>query len=73
MAEIDKALPNENLNLEEEDQEVFVEETKKDTGPVDITEMEDGGAEVNFDPNAMEPMDAGEHFSNLALSHLCFF
>lgn len=66
MAEIDKALPNENLNLEEEDQEVFVEETKKDTGPVDITEMEDGGAEVNFDPNAMEPMDAGEHFSNLA-------
>jgi len=66
MAEIDKALPNENLNLEEEDQEVFVEETKKDTGPVDITEMEDGGAEVNFDPNATEPMDAGEHFSNLA-------
>jgi len=66
MAEIDKALPNENLNLEEEDQEVFVEETKKDTGPVDITEMEDGGAEINFDPNATEPMDAGEHFSNLA-------
>ena len=66
MAEIDKALPNENLNLEEEEQEVFVEETKKDTGPVDITEMEDGGAEINFNPNAMEPMDPKEHFSNLA-------
>ena len=48
MAEIDKALPNSNLNLKEEDQDVFVEEAKKDISQDDISvmEMEDGGAEV---------------------------
>ena len=68
MAEIDKALPNSNLNLEEEDQEIFVEEAKKDISQDDISvmEMEDGGAEVSFDPNAKEIEGGEDHFTNLA-------
>jgi hypothetical protein len=68
MAEIDKALPNSNLNLKEEDQDVFVEEAKKDISQDDISvmEMEDGGAEVSFDPNAQEIEGGQDHFANLA-------
>ena len=68
MAEIDKALPNANLNLDEEEQDILIEETQKDISNDDISvmEMEDGGAEINFDPNAMEPGESVNHFDNLA-------
>ena len=68
MAEIDKALPNANLNLDEEEQDILIEETQKDISNDDISvmEMEDGGAEINFDPNAVEPGESVDHFDNLA-------
>ena len=68
MAEIDKALPNANLNLDEEEQDILIEETQKDISNDDISVMEmvDGGAEINFDPNAMELGESVNHFDNLA-------
>ena len=67
MAEIDKSLPNINRpedevvteNMEEVD---VAEELGK--GPVEITE-DDEGATIDFDPNAMEMPEQGDHYANL--------
>ena len=69
MAEIDKSLPNTDTNPLGE--EIDIEQVKEaeiidtDAGPVEIDMTEDGGAEVSFDPNAVEPEGMG-HFDNLA-------
>ena len=65
MADIDKALPN-TLVPNELSEEVNVEEIE-DTGqgPVEITDEEDGGATIDFDPSQTN-IDAGDdHFANL--------
>ena len=64
MAEIDKSLPNikqPDEKVQEEEIGIF-EETEK--GPVEITEDE-GGATIDFDPNAMEMPEQGDHYANL--------
>ena len=67
MADIDKALPNERPEdevLKEQMEEVDVAE-ELGKGPVEITE-DDGGATIDFDPNAMPmPEQGGDHFANL--------
>ena len=64
MAEIDKSLPNikePEVEVQEQDIGIF-EETPK--GPVEITEDEEG-ATIDFDPNAMQMPEQGDHFANL--------
>ena len=67
MADIDKALPNERPEdevLKEQMEEVDVAD-ELGKGPVEITE-DDGGATIDFDPNAMPmPEQGGDHFANL--------
>ena len=64
MAEIDKSLPNiKSPEDAVQEQEVGIfEETEK--GPVEITEDETG-ATIDFDPNAMQMPQQGDHYANL--------
>ena len=55
MAEIDDTLPNETITDEafvEQEIEVPNEELETTSEDVEVTMDEDGGAEINFDPNA---------------------
>ena len=72
MAAIDKSLPNEvrtNIKLPNP-REVQQEQQQQVAGdmmnPVDIQKNEDGSVDINFDPNAVNPGDTKDHFSNLA-------
>jgi hypothetical protein len=69
MAKIEDALPNETVTDEAfVEQEVTVPEDTVPTqeGQANVTMDEEGGAEINFDPNAMEGLQTEDHFSNLA-------
>ena len=69
MAKIEDALPNETITDEAfVEQEVDVSEADAPTqeGQANVTMDEEGGAEINFDPNAMEGLQTEDHFSNLA-------
>ena len=69
MAKIEDALPNETVTDEAfVEQEVDVSEADVPTqeGQANVTMDEEGGAEINFDPNAMEGLQTEDHFSNLA-------
>ena len=69
MAKIEDALPNETITDEAfVEQEVDVSEDIVPTqeGEANVTMDEEGGAEINFDPNAMEGLESQDHFSNLA-------
>ena len=69
MAKIEDALPNETVtDAAFVEQEVTVPNDVVPTqeGEANVTMDEDGGAEVNFDPNAPGPLQSDEHFSNLA-------
>ena len=67
MAEIDKSLPNikrpEDEVVTENMEEVDVAE-ELGKGPVEITEDEEG-ATIDFDPNAMQMPEQGDHYANL--------
>jgi hypothetical protein len=73
MATIDKALPNEvRKTIEIAGPETSIEQTidtqeqipsQEDT---EITQMEDGGVEINFDPAAFNQEQTPDHFANLA-------
>jgi len=66
MADIDKTLPNIRRPEDEVAEEINVEEIQESNGPVEITDEEDGGATIDFDPNAVNmPQDGGDHFANL--------
>ena len=68
MAEIDKSLPNqpEDIKLEDINEvETVSEEETPSTDEVEVITTEDGGAEVSFDPSAIEPQSTS-HFQNLA-------
>ena len=68
MAEIDDTLSNEVVKDEAfVEQEVAVPNEELETSDTaEITMDEDGGAEINFDPNAMSGLETEDHFSNLA-------
>mgnify|MGYP003131152551 CR=1 FL=1 len=69
MAKIEDALPNEIVKDEIfQEKEVLLpnNEEVKTTEDVNVTMAEDGGAEINFDPNATGPLQTDQHFSNLA-------
>ena len=69
MADIDKSLPNvgspQDLPENDIQEEVVTDEVVETGGPVEITDEEDGGATIDFDPSQTN-IDAGEdHFANL--------
>ena len=72
MADIDKALPNVETEIkipgEDEIVEAQQENIKEQVGPEDIqiTQDEDGGATINFDPEAVNAGGGESHFDNLA-------
>jgi len=73
MAEIDKALPNEvRKEIEIEGPETAAEENIElreelpDQGETEITPMEDGGVEINFEPGAFNQAQTEGHYDNLA-------
>ena len=70
---VDKTLPNikeqpeeTNEDLALEMQEQLQEQVETPEGEIDIMETEDGGAEINFDPNATAEMEAQDFNANLA-------
>jgi len=72
MSEIDKSLPNVKQEIELPSQEEVVEASQanieEQVGPEDIqvTQEEDGGATISFDPEAVNQPGTNEHFDNLA-------
>ena len=66
MAEIEKGLPNEpELKVEDVAVDTVVEDIKEEPKEVEVMETADGGAEISFDPNAVEPVSSS-HNQNLA-------
>jgi hypothetical protein len=72
MADIDKALPNVETEIkvpgDDEVLEMEKETIEEQVGPDDIqvTQEEDGGATINFDPEAVNQPGTNGHFDNLA-------
>ena len=72
MADIDKALPNVETEIkipgDEEILEMEKETIEEQVGPDDIkvTQEEDCGATINFDPEAVNQPGTESHFDNLA-------
>ena len=69
MAEIDKSLPNSiRTSVEIDGPEVDVEETQEQQPeqPVEVTPMEDGGVELNFEPGKVNISGTENHYDNLA-------
>ena len=67
MADIDKGLPNTRTQLKVPgpDQEVDITEQQQQQ-PVEVIPEEDGGATIDFDPNAVNQVGSQSHFDNLA-------
>jgi len=68
---MEKALPSiPGLDIDKDDAasgvEVPIDQPPTDPTQPAITELADGGAEVNFDPNQVTPQDPNDHFANLA-------
>ena len=72
MADIDKALPNVKTEIKVPGEEEIVEATQEtveeQVGPDDITvtQEEDGGATISFDPEAVNQPGTESPFDNLA-------
>ena len=71
MADIDKALPNVEQTIEIPPEEEII--AHKETGITQVGEddvsdeqQEDGGVEINFNPNAVNQPGGEGHFDNLA-------
>ena len=71
MADIDKALPNVEQTIEIPPEEEII--AQKETGvtqvspdDVRVEQQEDGGVEINFNPNAVNQPGGEGHFDNLA-------
>ena len=68
MAEIDKSLPNimTQLTPEQETEQVIADtEILNPSGETEVLENEDGSVDINFDPNALQNIQA-DHDANLA-------
>ena len=72
MSEIDKSLPNVKQEIELPSQEEIVEASQENieeqVGPEDVqvTQEEDGGATISFDPEAINQPNTDSQFDNLA-------
>jgi len=73
MADIDKALPNEvRKTIEIEGAENAAEENLElqeelpNVGETEVTPLEDGGVEINFEPGAFNQAQTENHYDNLA-------
>ena len=72
MSEIDKSLPNVKQEIELPSEEEIVEasqaniEEAQGSQDVEVTQEEDGGATISFDPEAINQPGTNEHFDNLA-------
>ena len=70
MADIDKALPNIKVQPEETTEDLAVEMSEEieqvKPGEAEITELEDGSVDVNFDPDALKQSEAADFNANLA-------
>src|SRR6056300_1424456 len=73
MAEIDKALPNEvRKTIEIEgaenaaEENLEIQEELPNVGETEITPLEDGGVEINFEPGAFNQAQSENHYDNLA-------
>ena len=70
MADIDKALPNtlmDGMQLPSQGVDQTIQEPQAEpTGDAQVTQMEDGGAEVSFDPAAAKQEGGEDHYANLA-------
>ena len=72
MATIDKPLPNIDQNNNPQEEVIEIENKQAaevidtPTGPVEIAMDEEGGAEVSFDPHAVDIDPNQDHFANLA-------
>tara|TARA_R100000005_G_scaffold63056_1_gene32645 strand:- start:107 stop:2563 length:2457 start_codon:yes stop_codon:yes gene_type:complete len=70
---IDKTLPNEvrkEIEIEGQDaaleEQIELQEEQPDIGETEITPLEDGGVEINFEPGAMNQAQSENHYDNLA-------
>ena len=69
MAEIDKGLPNVKRPDEVVEEQLIDEVDIADQlgkKPIEITEDDDGGATIDFDPSKVNIPEGGDHFGNLA-------
>ena len=70
---IDKTLPNEvrkEIEIEGQDaaleEQIELQEEQPNIGETEITPLEDGGVEINFEPGAMNQAQSENHYDNLA-------
>ena len=72
MSEIDKSLPNVKQEIELPSEEEIVEASQENieeaqgSQDIQVTQEEDGGATISFDPEAVNQPGTNEHFDNLA-------
>ena len=67
MADIDKSLPNVARPEDEITRDIEIEEVDETgQGPVEITDEEDGGATIDFDPSKINIEEGGNHDANLS-------
>ena len=67
MADIDKSLPNVARPEDEITKDIEIEEVEETgQGPVEITDEEDGGATIDFDPSQVNIQEGGNHDANLS-------
>ena len=67
MADIDKSLPNVARPEDEITKDIEIEEVDETgQGPVEITDEEDGGATIDFDPSKINIEEGGNHDANLS-------
>ena len=71
MAEIDKGLPNTRTKLdipseEEITEDVAVQESQEEKGPIEVIPEEDGGVTLDFEPGSINVPGTEAHFDNLA-------
>ena len=67
---IDKSLPNKKVEIpgpqEQAEQQIEIQENLPDQGETEITPLDDGGVEINFEPGAFSQEQGESHFNNLA-------
>ena len=72
MSDIDKSLPNVEQEIKLPSEEELVEASQENieeaqgAQDVQVTQEEDGGATISFDPEAINQPGTNEHFDNLA-------
>ena len=67
---IDKSLPNKKVEIpgiqEQAEKQIEIQEELPNQGETEITPLDDGGVEINFEPGAYSQEQSESHFDNLA-------